>query len=405
MPRKMYFAKVPLGIMDDNRFKPLAKKKNGDSLLVTAFQLLRVVANTDGMYTYSGDEETIEEELAFLADRDADQVTEVINYLVRKNLAEMVDGEDGKTFMYTVANEFIGTETESAERMRRMRAKKNGTSEENSSQSDVSASQCYVIKKREEKETDKNRQEQTENDDVVTPPAEVWNVDEKVESIKQFFAKYPEEKKRYEKWYNEDIECYPKGKRQAEGFYHYSMLVKGRLNPLTGERFDSEKYSEWDMANIVADAINAYVAQNKENGTEERYYVNLVKFYDETIFDYVDFGAYDKKKALRQEIDQREKRIEAFKTACEEKGISILETKDKNSSSYRMDCYQLDEIIQKYGVDALANALTRALAGEEPDESCYDKYYAKNRISAVKDGRCELLELGNIASHWLPETV
>ena len=106
------------------RIKKLRKLAGGDTFLIIYLKLQLIAMKFDGIIHYKGVESEFVDELALELDEDVDNVKVTLAYLLSCGLAETSD-DTSLFFPYAVAN--TGSETQAAERMRRMRERNNVT--------------------------------------------------------------------------------------------------------------------------------------------------------------------------------------------------------------------------------------------------------------------------------------
>ena len=103
------------------KIKKLRKIAGGDTYTIIYLKMQLLSVKNGGVLEYSGIEPSFPEELALILDEDEDNVKITVNFL--ESMGLLVAGENGE-FLLPEAAEKIGSESESAERVRRFRANK-----------------------------------------------------------------------------------------------------------------------------------------------------------------------------------------------------------------------------------------------------------------------------------------
>lgn len=119
--RRYYWLKLKEGFFDDKNIKFLRRLPDGDRLTIIYLRMQLYSLKTEGVINYSGILPSCEEELALALDEDIESVTSALNALVKLKLVEIWDN---KTIYMTAMQDFIGSESSSAERVRRHREAK-----------------------------------------------------------------------------------------------------------------------------------------------------------------------------------------------------------------------------------------------------------------------------------------
>ena len=121
MSRKFYWLKLKTGFFNQPKLKKLRREEDGDKLLVVYIKLLLLSVPDEGKIVFEGLEPTLADELALSLDEDPEDVQQVLDFLDQYNLIEEIADDE---FLLLEAAESIGSETDSAERMRRFRKRK-----------------------------------------------------------------------------------------------------------------------------------------------------------------------------------------------------------------------------------------------------------------------------------------
>lgn len=162
--KRVFWIKLPKDFFRDKAIKKLRRVAGGDTYTIIYLKMLLASAETEGILYFDGIEEDICEEIALELDEDPDNVRITVNFLIAAGLAELSDADISLTRL----PEMVGSESDSARRMRECRKRKLLQSNANSSQcdsavttSDEHVTTCYTENRREE--TEKKREE-TEED-------------------------------------------------------------------------------------------------------------------------------------------------------------------------------------------------------------------------------------------------
>lgn len=102
------------------KIKKLRRIAGGDTYTVIYMKMQLLSIKSGGVIEYQGIEQTFAEELALVLDEDAENVEVTLSFLTSQGLIEQ---SDDKSFLLTQAAENIGSESESASRVRAFRSK------------------------------------------------------------------------------------------------------------------------------------------------------------------------------------------------------------------------------------------------------------------------------------------
>lgn len=169
MARRFYWLKLGDDFFDSKEIKKLRKIAGGDTFTVIYLKMLLRSMKDDGKFYFEGFEDTFAEEIALDIDEDPDNVRVTVNYLLNAGLMQQV-GEDEVGL--TRLPEMVGSESESARRMRRSRAAKQLALPVNASHCDANVRMSDTEKRSEEKDKDKEGEESREETEEPTVPAE-----------------------------------------------------------------------------------------------------------------------------------------------------------------------------------------------------------------------------------------
>lgn len=126
--KKYYWLKLQKDFFKDPRVKKLRRIAGGDTYTCIYLQLMLLSLETGGILTHEGIEPTFEAELSLIIDEDEANIKVTLSFLLSQGLLEQFDNK----FSLSQVINLIGTESDSAERVRKLRAKKK----------DIEALQC-----------------------------------------------------------------------------------------------------------------------------------------------------------------------------------------------------------------------------------------------------------------------
>lgn len=122
MAKKYYWLRLKDDWFQSKTIKKLRRIAGGDTYTIIYLKMQLLSLKNEGRLYYEGVEESFAEELALELDEDPENVKVTISFLEKCGLLEITDADE---YMLTAVPASIGSETESAERMRRMRAHNN----------------------------------------------------------------------------------------------------------------------------------------------------------------------------------------------------------------------------------------------------------------------------------------
>ena len=148
MAKRFYWLKLPDTWFQQKAIKKLRRIAGGDTYTIIYLKMLLAAIKQDGKLFFEGVEENFYEELALEIDEEPENVKVALSYLFSQHLIELVDSDE---YSLPEAKAMTGSESASAERMRRMRDKR-------ASQCDIGVTQQLRlgdVEKEIEKERDK----------------------------------------------------------------------------------------------------------------------------------------------------------------------------------------------------------------------------------------------------------
>lgn len=177
MAKRYYWLKLPKDFFEDKAIKRLRQIAGGDTYTIIYLKMLLKSMEDDGKLFYEGIEDTICDEIALDINENADDVQVTISYLEKKGLLIVTDSEVELTRL----TEMVGSETDKAELMRKLRNKEKGNNvtkiSNNVTKALPTVTNCYT-----EKEIEKSR-EDTETDTKKKKKSAKADLDEMINSF------------------------------------------------------------------------------------------------------------------------------------------------------------------------------------------------------------------------------
>ena len=168
--KKYYWLKLKEGFFEEKQIKYLRKLPDGDKLVIAYLKMQLKSLKTEGFIKYDKILPSNIEELAMVLDEDTNIINLMIGALQKVNAIEILD--DGSFYMIAM-QELIGKESESAERVRKFRERRN----QKALQCNNDVTNCNTEKEKEiEIETEKEKNAEIikcyeENIGLITPAA------------------------------------------------------------------------------------------------------------------------------------------------------------------------------------------------------------------------------------------
>ncbi|WP_420836572.1 phage replisome organizer N-terminal domain-containing protein [Anaerosphaera multitolerans] len=120
MAKRYYWLKLKEDFFKQNEIKRLRKIAGGDTYTIVYLKLLLLSLKDEGKIYFDCVGDSFIDELALELDEKEDDIQVTVNYLLQKNLMSIV--EDDEYYLNEIPT-MIGSESESAERVRRHREK------------------------------------------------------------------------------------------------------------------------------------------------------------------------------------------------------------------------------------------------------------------------------------------
>ena len=121
MAKRYYWLKLQDDFFQQKAIKKLRRIAGGDTYTVIYLKMLLVSLKNDGRLFFDGVEDNFHEELALELDEEEDNVKVTIQFLMSQGLLKLIDENK---YELTECKTMVGSESTSAERMRRLRGKK-----------------------------------------------------------------------------------------------------------------------------------------------------------------------------------------------------------------------------------------------------------------------------------------
>ena len=120
MAKRYYWLKLQEDFFASPRIKKLRRIAGGDTFTIIYLKLQLLSVKSGGLLVHEGIESKFSDELALRLDEDADNVAVTLNFLLANGLMEQSDEDK---YILPQAVQSIGSESESAARMRALRAR------------------------------------------------------------------------------------------------------------------------------------------------------------------------------------------------------------------------------------------------------------------------------------------
>lgn len=167
MSKRYYWLKMKEGFFRDKPIKKIRSIAGGDTYTIIYLKLMLLSLKNEGKLFFDGIEETIAEELALEIDENPTNVQTVLGLLMTMHIIEEI--QEGVEIS-NIKN-FIGSESDSAERVRRSRDRKRLENQNKSNllQCNNNETKCNTeIEIDKDKELDKKLEKDTEKKDTIS---------------------------------------------------------------------------------------------------------------------------------------------------------------------------------------------------------------------------------------------
>ncbi|WP_368202847.1 phage replisome organizer N-terminal domain-containing protein [Blautia wexlerae] len=121
MGKRYYWLKLPDDFFRQKPIKKLRRIAGGDTYTIIYLKMLLVSLKNEGKLFFDGVEENFTEEIALELDEEEENVKVTVQFLMAQGLLQLIDESE---YELTECSRMVGSESASAERMRRLRDKK-----------------------------------------------------------------------------------------------------------------------------------------------------------------------------------------------------------------------------------------------------------------------------------------
>lgn len=121
MAKKYYWLKLKNSFFSQPKIKKLRKIAGGDTYTIIYLKMQLYSLEDDGKLYFDGIEENFTEEMALKIDEDPENVGVTIQFLIAQGLMVLCDDDE---YLMTETQELIGSESDSAQRVRAHRERK-----------------------------------------------------------------------------------------------------------------------------------------------------------------------------------------------------------------------------------------------------------------------------------------
>lgn len=164
--KRYYWLQLKTDFFDQKEIKMLRKIAGGDTFTIIYLKMLLASLKDDGKLYFEAIGDNFSEEIALLLDEDTENVSITLKFLESKGLIEVIESDE---YFLNKVPEMVGSESYSAERMRRLRAKKALQSDTLASQSDID-----VTKRRDREELDIEKSNSSREEESLKPIFTFW---------------------------------------------------------------------------------------------------------------------------------------------------------------------------------------------------------------------------------------
>lgn len=149
MGKRYYWLKLPDDFFRQKPIKKLRRIAGGDTYTIIYLKMLLISLKNEGKLFFDGVEENFTEEIALELDEEEENVKVTVQFLMAQGLLQLIDESE---YELTECFRMVGSESASAERMRRLRDKK-------VSQCDIGVTQqLHLSDVEKEKEIEKDKE-------------------------------------------------------------------------------------------------------------------------------------------------------------------------------------------------------------------------------------------------------
>lgn len=177
MAKRYYWLKLKDDFFNKREVKKLRKIAGGDTFTIIYLKLLLLSIKNEGKIFYEGVESSFAEEMALELDEDVENVSLTLTFLQSQNLIEEIEFDE---FLLPEAMKSIGSETDSAERVRKHRVGQkllqcNTTVTEGNTEIEIERDIDKEIELKRDKELDNSISKDILVPKDLVPIQETWN--------------------------------------------------------------------------------------------------------------------------------------------------------------------------------------------------------------------------------------
>lgn len=120
-PKRLHWLKQPKDFFQDPKIKKLRRIAGGDTYTIIYQKMMLLSIVSGGVIIYQGIEDTLAKELSLVMDEQEENVKVTLSYMQVQGLIEELKNQ---SFLLPQVPQLIGSESDSAERVRKLRAQK-----------------------------------------------------------------------------------------------------------------------------------------------------------------------------------------------------------------------------------------------------------------------------------------
>lgn len=214
MAKKYFWIKLKMDFFKSPAVKLLRRIAGGDTYCLIYLEMILLSLDTDGFIYFTGIAKDMSEEIALNLDEKTEDVQVVLSFLKAKGLIQYSDA-DCFSFTDDVTSELIGSESDSAKRVRAYRERQKLLSvSQKSLQCNADVTDGNTEKRREELETDKEK--------------ELDQVQEHRKEVRQIQKPKSDSSSSLQDNFNKLWSLYPTGRKQGrkKAFAAYQRAIK-----------------------------------------------------------------------------------------------------------------------------------------------------------------------------------
>ena len=166
MSKRYYWLKLKNDFFNQREIKKLRRIAGGDTFTIIYLKMQLLSIQSEGVLKFEGTEESLSEQLALELDEDEDNIKLTLAFLSQNNLIEQISDSE---FLMPQTVENLGSEVDSAERVRRHRDKKTLQCNTDVTQGNTDVTKCNTeIENRDKRLELENKDREREKNDTPT---------------------------------------------------------------------------------------------------------------------------------------------------------------------------------------------------------------------------------------------